>query len=94
MPWVAVDKPYVFEGPDGTMSLLDLFDGRRQLIIYRAYFDAGVHGHPDGTAGVEHGRACVGALCSPTMSAISRTSMPAPPRWYSPRARPNPTSSG
>jgi predicted dithiol-disulfide oxidoreductase (DUF899 family) len=60
MPWVAVDKPYVFEGPDGTMSLLDLFDGRRQLIIYRAFFDAGVHGHPEGTAGVEHGRACVG----------------------------------
>ena len=60
MPWVSVNKPYTFEGTEGTMNLLDLFDGRRQLIVYRAFFDAGVHGHPEGTAGVEHGRACVG----------------------------------
>lgn len=53
-------KQYTFEGPKGTMSLLDLFDGRRQLIIYRAFFDPGVHGQPDNTAGVERGRACVG----------------------------------
>ena len=31
MPWLAVDKAYAFEGPDGVVSLLDLFDGRRQL---------------------------------------------------------------
>lgn len=42
------------------MNLLDLFDSRRQLIVYRAFFDPGVHGQPEGTAGVEHGRACVG----------------------------------
>jgi predicted dithiol-disulfide oxidoreductase (DUF899 family) len=60
MPWVSVNKPYTFEGPEGTMNLLDLFDGRRQLIVYRAFFDPGVHGQPEGTAGVEHGRACVG----------------------------------
>src|ERR1700743_3543900 len=60
MPWVAVDKQYAFEGPEGTTSLLDLFDGRRQLVLYRAFFDPGVHGQPDGTAGVERGRACVG----------------------------------
>jgi predicted dithiol-disulfide oxidoreductase (DUF899 family) len=60
MPWVSVDRRYTFEGPDGTMSLLDLFDGRRQVIVYRAFFDPGVHGQPDGTAGVERGRACVG----------------------------------
>jgi predicted dithiol-disulfide oxidoreductase (DUF899 family) len=60
MPWVAVDKQYTFEGPDGTMNLLDLFEGRRQLIVYRAFFDPGVHGQPEGTAGVERGRACVG----------------------------------
>lgn len=34
LPMVRIDKPYVFEGPDGSVSLLDLFDGRRQLIIY------------------------------------------------------------
>jgi predicted dithiol-disulfide oxidoreductase (DUF899 family) len=52
MPWTAVDKTYAFEGPQGTVSLLDLFEGRRQLIVYRAFFEPGVNGWP------EH--ACVG----------------------------------
>ena len=52
MPWTAVDEEYVFEGPEGKASLLDLFGGRRQLIVYRAFVDPGVHGWPD------HG--CVG----------------------------------
>jgi len=34
LPMVEFDKDYVFEGPDGQASLLDLFDGRRQLIVY------------------------------------------------------------
>src|SRR5206468_3640308 len=46
MPWVAVEKEYHFEGPKGKASLLDLFDGRRQLIIYRAFFEPGVGGWP------------------------------------------------
>jgi predicted dithiol-disulfide oxidoreductase (DUF899 family) len=33
LPMVKIDKDYVFEGPDGKASLLDLFDGRRQLIL-------------------------------------------------------------
>jgi predicted dithiol-disulfide oxidoreductase (DUF899 family) len=52
MPWCAVDKTYRFEGQEGPLSLLDLFAGRRQLIVYRAFFEPGVHGWP------EH--ACVG----------------------------------
>jgi predicted dithiol-disulfide oxidoreductase (DUF899 family) len=52
MPWLAVEKPYVFDGPNGKVSLLDLFEGRRQLIVYRAFFEPGVHGWP------EH--ACIG----------------------------------
>ena len=52
MPWTPVEKAYEFEGPEGTLSLLDLFQGRRQLILYRAFVDPGVHGWP------EHG--CVG----------------------------------
>ncbi|NMW23687.1 DUF899 domain-containing protein [Rhodanobacter denitrificans] len=52
MPWLAVEKPYVFDGPEGKASLLDLFAGRRQLIVYRAFFEPGVHGWP------EH--ACIG----------------------------------
>jgi len=47
MPWMAVDKEYVFEGPTGKVSLLDLFAGRRQLIVYRAFFEPGVFGWPD-----------------------------------------------
>src|SRR6266568_6013265 len=52
MPWLAVEKDYEFDGPNGKASLLDLFDGRRQLILYRAFFEPGVVGWP------EH--ACVG----------------------------------
>jgi predicted dithiol-disulfide oxidoreductase (DUF899 family) len=47
MPWLAVDKEYEFEGPDGNVSLVDLFQGRRQLIVYRAFFDPDVYGWPD-----------------------------------------------
>ena len=47
MPWVAVATDYEFDGPRGRASLLDLFDGRRQLIIYRAFLEPGVHGWPD-----------------------------------------------
>src|SRR6266404_1198737 len=52
MPWLAVEKEYQFDGPHGQASLLDLFEGRRQLIVYRAFFEPGVHGWP------EHG--CIG----------------------------------
>jgi predicted dithiol-disulfide oxidoreductase (DUF899 family) len=47
MPWVAVDKEYVFEGPDGKATLRDLFHGRRQLIVYRFFFEPGVNGWPE-----------------------------------------------
>ncbi len=33
MPWVRVEKPYVFEGPNGKESLADLFGGRSQLLV-------------------------------------------------------------
>jgi predicted dithiol-disulfide oxidoreductase (DUF899 family) len=47
MPWVAVEKRYEFEGPNGKASLSDLFEGRRQLIVYRAFYEPGVHGWPE-----------------------------------------------
>src|SRR5438477_463111 len=47
MPWMAVAKAYEFEGPKGKVSLLDLFEGRRQLIVYRAFFEPGVFGWPE-----------------------------------------------
>jgi predicted dithiol-disulfide oxidoreductase (DUF899 family) len=39
LPMVKIDKDYVFEGSDGKASLLDLFEGRRQLIVYHFMFD-------------------------------------------------------
>jgi predicted dithiol-disulfide oxidoreductase (DUF899 family) len=39
LPMVRVVKEYVFEGPDGKASLLDLFEGRRQLIVGHFMFD-------------------------------------------------------
>ncbi|MFI9818775.1 DUF899 domain-containing protein [Saccharothrix variisporea] len=47
MPWLEVTKPYTFDTASGPKSLLDLFEGRRQLIVYRAFMDPGVHGWPD-----------------------------------------------
>ena len=41
MPWTPVEKRYEFEGPEGKVSLLDLFHGRRQLIVYRAFVEPG-----------------------------------------------------
>ena len=52
MPWTPVDTQYRFDGPDGPVTLPELFAGRRQLIVYRAFMDPGVGGWP------EHG--CVG----------------------------------
>lgn len=51
LPMVRIDKDYRFEGPQGTVSLLDLFEGRRQLIVYHFMFDpndppAGKSGEP------------------------------------------------
>jgi predicted dithiol-disulfide oxidoreductase (DUF899 family) len=39
LPMVRIEKEYVFEGPGGEASLLDLFDGRRQLIVGHFMFD-------------------------------------------------------
>ena len=47
MPWMAVEKKYEFDGPKGKVSLFDLFEGRQQLIVYRAFFEPGVFGWPE-----------------------------------------------
>ena len=39
LPMIEIDKEYVFEGPEGRATLLDLFDGRAQLIVYHFMFD-------------------------------------------------------
>src|SRR3954466_2671584 len=58
MPWLAVGKEYWFEGPDGRVSLAGLFEGRRQLIVYRAFYGPEVTTYAEGGSYPE--RACVG----------------------------------
>jgi predicted dithiol-disulfide oxidoreductase (DUF899 family) len=48
LPWEEVTKEYFFEGPDGTRSLSQLFDGRSQLIVYHFMFP------PDWDEGCPH----------------------------------------
>ena len=45
LPWVRVDKDYIFETDDGKASLAELFQGRSQLLVYHFMFG------PDYTAG-------------------------------------------
>src|SRR5439155_17740515 len=54
LPMVGIDKEYVFDGPDGKASLLDLFEGRRQLIVGHFMFDPSWDdGCPSCTAGAD-----------------------------------------
>ena len=93
MPWQAVEKEYAFEGPDGTATLFDLFEGRRQLIVYRFYYGPVVTSYAgDGTYPE---RGCVG--CSfladqvahvahlnardTTLAFVSRAPQPEIQRW-------------
>jgi predicted dithiol-disulfide oxidoreductase (DUF899 family) len=58
MPWMAVEKDYRFEGPKGSASLPDLFEGRRQLIVYRFFYGTDITTYAEGGSYPE--RACVG----------------------------------
>ena len=47
LPWVKVDKPYVFDTPSGKKTLAELFDGKNQLIVYHFMLGPGwVEGCP------------------------------------------------
>ncbi|MDI5935723.1 DUF899 domain-containing protein [Halomonas kalidii] len=59
LPMVEVTKAYTFEGPAGTASLLDLFEGRRQLIVYHFMFG------PDWEAGCDGCSWVVDAMSHP-----------------------------
>jgi predicted dithiol-disulfide oxidoreductase (DUF899 family) len=41
LPWVRIDKEYVFDGPNGSIRLADLFDGRSQLLVYHFMYAPG-----------------------------------------------------
>lgn len=48
MPMTRVDTGYRFVGPDGEVGLVDLFEDRRQLIVYRFFYAPDVEGWPEG----------------------------------------------
>jgi predicted dithiol-disulfide oxidoreductase (DUF899 family) len=61
LPWMAVEREYEFEGPDGRASLHDLFEGRTQLIVYRAFMEPDITtlgAGPNPVGWPEHG--CIG----------------------------------
>jgi predicted dithiol-disulfide oxidoreductase (DUF899 family) len=82
MPWMKVEKAYEFDGPNGKVSLLDLFEGRHQLVVYRAFFEPGVFGWPDNACrGCSLGADQVGHLAhlnarDTTLAYISRAPQP------------------
>jgi predicted dithiol-disulfide oxidoreductase (DUF899 family) len=55
MPRMAVEKDYRFDGPSGQASLLDLFDGRRQLVVYRFFYGPEVTLYADGGSYPDYG---------------------------------------
>jgi predicted dithiol-disulfide oxidoreductase (DUF899 family) len=54
LPMVEIEKDYIFDGPNGAVCLIDMFEGRSQLIIYHFMFDPGWEdGCPSCTAGTD-----------------------------------------
>jgi predicted dithiol-disulfide oxidoreductase (DUF899 family) len=59
LPMVRIDKPYTFDGPNGKVGLLDLFDGRPQLVMHHFMWDFELDAD-----GVEHPRDTGCSSCS------------------------------
>jgi predicted dithiol-disulfide oxidoreductase (DUF899 family) len=87
MPRMAVEKEYRFDGPDGPVGLPGLFQGRRQLVVYRFFYEPGVADFPKGGC-----RGCsflADQVAHPahlnardtTLAFVSRASQPDLERW-------------
>jgi predicted dithiol-disulfide oxidoreductase (DUF899 family) len=87
MPAMAVTQEYAFEGPDGPATLRDLFAGRRQLIVYRFFYEPGVKGWPErGCGGCSFLADQVAHLAhlnarDTTLAFVSRAQQPDIERW-------------
>ena len=87
MPRMEVEKEYRFEGSGGPVSLLDMFDGRRQLVVYRFFFEPGVRGWPErGCGGCSFLADQVAHLAhlnarDTTLAFVSRAPQPDIKRW-------------
>lgn len=70
MPWQAVEKEYCFDGPDGELTFADMFEGRRQLIVYRAFYGPDITTYANPERGDSYPeRACGG--CSMVADQVS-----------------------
>lgn len=58
LPVVEIDKEYTFAGPKGPLRLIELFDGRKQLIVYHFMFDP--NDAPEGKSGAPFDEGCPG----------------------------------
>src|ERR1700732_1702956 len=79
LPWVKVDKNYVFDAPGGKKTLADLFEGRSQLIVYHFMFGPDCkEGCPRCSFNMDHTDAALVHLAQRdvTFAAISRATLP------------------
>src|SRR5262245_37760175 len=79
LPWVKIDKHYVFDGPKGKETLSDLFDGRSQLIVYHFMFGpAWEEGCPSCSFLVDHVDGALAHLNARdvTLAVVSRAPLP------------------
>ena len=87
MSWMAVEKEYTFDGPHGPASLPDLFEGRRQLVAYRFFYEPDVDGWPErGCGGCSFLADQVAHLAhlnarDTTLAFVSRAPQPDIERW-------------
>jgi len=79
LPWVKVDKNYVFDSPDGRKTLANLFDGRSQLIVYHFMFGPDwTEGCPSCSFNMDHTDGALVHLAQRDVSfaAVSRAPLP------------------
>jgi len=79
LPWVKLEKKYVFDGPKGNETLADLFDGRSQLIVYHFMFGPGwKEGCPSCSFLADSFDAAAGHLAQrdTTLAVVSRATLP------------------
>jgi predicted dithiol-disulfide oxidoreductase (DUF899 family) len=79
LPWVKVEKSYVFDSPDGKKALADLFDGRSQLIVYHFMFGPEWNeGCPSCSFNMDHTDGALVHLAQRdvTFAAVSRAPLP------------------
>ncbi len=75
LPMVRFDKDYVFDGPNGDLSLLDLFDGRSQLVVYQ-FMDLGPDDFCPGCTNFSQSVANLAGLNSSDVSFVIVSDMP------------------